>query len=63
MVPEPHQMLLVVRDNGLGFAQCTGSSSGMGLRTMQYRARAIRGELNVQSSPQGGTIVTCRFPV
>ncbi|HXJ56203.1 MAG TPA: PAS domain S-box protein [Verrucomicrobiae bacterium] len=63
MVPEPHQMLLVVRDNGLGFAQCTGRSSGMGLRTMQYRARAIRGELNVQSSPQGGTIVTCRFPV
>jgi PAS domain S-box-containing protein len=59
----PGRMLLTVRDNGAGFTLTPGTASGMGLRNMQCRARAIGGELEVRSPSQGGTIVTCSFPI
>jgi signal transduction histidine kinase len=35
----------------------------MGLRTMAYRARMIRGELDVHPFPDGGTEVVCSISV
>lgn len=61
--PESGRLLLVVRDNGAGFTRTPAGASGMGLRTMEYRARAIGGELVVQSPPRGGTVVSCLFPI
>ena len=36
---------------------------GIGLKTMEYRASAVGGRLQVGTSPQGGTQVTCRLEI
>jgi PAS domain S-box-containing protein len=53
--------MLTITDNGSGF-DVARSESGLGMRTMNYRARVINGSLVVQSSAEEGTIVTCLFP-
>jgi two-component system sensor kinase FixL len=54
---------LTIRDDGRGFEYVPGLQSGLGLRTMNYRARMIGGSLGVQSQPNGGTVVRCFFPL
>ena len=56
------QFHLSISDDGHGFNPRPISSSGMGLRTMQYRARLIDGELAVDTKPGSGTTVSCTFP-
>lgn len=52
---------LRVSDNGAGLpAQATGR--GLGLRTMEQRARLLGGEMVVQSRSEGGVEVTCTVP-
>jgi two-component system CheB/CheR fusion protein len=53
---------LTIRDDGCGFDGTTGHT-GLGLRTMNYRAKMIGGSLEVQSAPGCGTVVRCLFPV
>jgi PAS domain S-box-containing protein len=53
------QLILQVRDNGVGFPEGKLKSQGMGLRVMQHRARMIRGSLDVERLKEGGTVVTC----
>jgi PAS domain S-box-containing protein len=55
--------VLTVRDDGSGFDVVSRSQSGLGLRIMDYRAKMIGGSLSVQSSPNGGTMVRCSFPI
>ena len=55
--------LLVISDDGAGIAENRGSSHGMGLHIMNYRAGMIGGTLEVAPSPLQGTTVTCIFPV
>ncbi len=55
--------VLTIRDDGCGFDAASKSQSGLGLRIMSYRAKMIRGSLNVQSSRSGGTMVRCSFPI
>ncbi len=51
---------LTVEDNGKGLPpDYKGSSSGMGLRVMQYRAGLIGGTLHVGARPGGGVVITC----
>jgi len=54
---------LKIADNGKGFAQTAtnGSVGGMGVRIMQYRAKLIGGEVEIQIPAEGGTIVVCKF--
>jgi signal transduction histidine kinase len=52
---------LQIKDDGMGFDQAPGHSSGMGLHIMDYRARLIGGSLQLQSDGHG-TIVSCRVP-
>ena len=54
--------LLVVRDEGRGFAQEAISSVGRGLNIMRHRARLIGATLDVRSTPAGGTTLECVFP-
>jgi len=55
-------MSMRIQDNGVGLAIDPGSSGGMGLRIMNYRAKMIGGTLQVKRGPVGGTIVTCQLP-
>jgi PAS domain S-box-containing protein len=55
--------VLTIRDDGCGFDVVPRSQSGLGMRIMSYRAKMISGSLNVQSSPEDGTVVRCAFPM
>ncbi len=52
-------LTLSVWDDGVGFRRGEQPSIGMGLRTMDYRARVIGGILRVQPDGAGGTSVVC----
>ena len=53
---------LQIHDDGIGFS-ADHKSTGLGLRTMQYRASIIGGTLEIDSKLGAGTIVTCSFPI
>ncbi len=53
---------LTVEDNGSGFPEELGKRKGMGLKIMGYRANMIRGFLQLQPAPDGGSIVRCTIP-
>ncbi len=53
---------LTVTDNGVGMPQSLKKTGGMGLHTMEYRARTIGGILNISPAHSRGTIVSCRVP-
>jgi signal transduction histidine kinase len=53
--------LLRIRDNGVGLSEDYRNQDGIGLHTMDYRARAIGGSLTVARRAQGGTAVACAF--
>jgi signal transduction histidine kinase len=55
------ELTLRVEDNGVGLP-LDRRATGMGLRSMGYRASLISGTLAVVSGPGGGTRVTCRVP-
>jgi signal transduction histidine kinase len=54
---------LKIEDDGSGFAEAMQNKEGMGLRIMNYRANMIGGSLDVRRDPEGGTIVSCSFPI
>ena len=54
---------LVIHDNGVGFRQLSESSSGLGLRIMQYRCGLIDAEFKIESSLAEGTEIKCYFPL
>jgi signal transduction histidine kinase len=53
---------LTVADDGKGIGPSSGSTRGMGLNSMKYRARVLSGELKIDSPPGEGTIVSCETP-
>jgi len=57
----PADLELRVRDNGLSFNRQT-PSRGLGLQTMEHRARLIGGRLSVQTHREGGLEVVCSVP-
>ena len=57
----PPGLELRVRDNGIGFP-AQSASRGLGLRTMEQRARLISGQLKVQTHVDGGVEVLCTVP-
>ena len=52
---------LRVRDNGIGFPT-QRKTCGLGLHTMEQRARLIGGRLIVQTQPNGGVEIVCLVP-
>ncbi len=53
---------LRITDDGVGLISAAGvSRTGMGLRTMEYRARAIGAELRFERGQPKGTVVRCRL--
>ncbi len=60
-ISETHgvQQLDVVDDGR--WVEPEADMAGIGLKTMEYRASAVGGKLQIGTSPQGGTQVTCRL--
>lgn len=56
---EPPQLILTVKDDGVGMPDVLPEKRGIGLRIMQYRAHVIGGTLTAERDPAGGTIVRC----
>ena len=52
---------LKIEDNGVGLLKDM-EPTGMGLKTMNYRARSIGGSLEIRQHPQRGIEVICSFP-
>jgi len=57
------ELVLVVRDRGVGFDVSARRKSGLGLESMRERARLIHARLTVRSRPGAGTQITVRVPV
>jgi signal transduction histidine kinase len=54
-------LTLAVLDYGVGMAAESGSKSGMGMHTMQYRASLIGATLRVGPGKIQGTLVNCEL--
>jgi signal transduction histidine kinase len=61
LATEGSRVVLTIKDNGEGVLENL-KPTGIGLRTMNYRARAIGGSLDIQQRQHGGIAVTCSFP-
>ena len=53
---------LSVRDDGRGMSNAA-RHSGLGMRTMHFRASAIGGTLSIENLRSGGTLVRCEAPL
>lgn len=53
------QLLMRIEDDGKGMNARESTPSGMGLRTMLYRAQALGGVLDVRPGTEKGTVVSC----
>jgi PAS domain S-box-containing protein len=59
---ERHALCVRIKDDGCGFDPELTGHSGMGLRTMQYRARSIGGQVTLRSAKGQGTEVCASVP-
>ncbi len=59
---KPNGLLLTVHDDGKGLPEEARSNRGLGLRTMEYRAKLVGGALSVTSGPNQGTTVRLTIP-
>jgi PAS domain S-box-containing protein len=57
------ELVLCVRDRGVGFDTASQGKTGVGLESMRERARLVRARLTVRSRPGEGTQVTMRVPL
>ena len=55
------ELILTVRDDGIGFSLDGRAMEGMGLRIMEYRADMIGAMLRIDSVKGEGTTVACRL--
>jgi Signal transduction histidine kinase len=53
---------LLIRDNGNGLSMKSGEQSGMGLRSMRYRASIMGAKLEIRGTAGKGTTVSCQLP-
>ena len=59
------EVLLDVRDDGIGFAvddHAAGRGVGFGLNTMRQRVNRVTGTLTIESEPGSGTAISARVP-
>jgi signal transduction histidine kinase len=58
----PSEISLSVIDDGQGLAVDADTRSGLGMRTMRFRASAIGGKLSIMRGANGGNAVVCNVP-
>ena len=52
---------LIIKDDGKGFDKTKLRKSSNGIHNMEYRAKALKGEISVTSSPGQGTEIRLKF--
>ncbi len=57
------EVVLTIEDDGIGIGNPESLGSGMGLRSMRYRAGVIEGQMDIVALPGAGTRVCCRAPL
>jgi PAS domain S-box-containing protein len=62
LTSHPRELRLSISDDGVGLGNAPSDNTGMGLQTMEYRARLIGGSFEVSPACSGGTRVTCVLP-
>ena len=65
LAADEHSVEVVVSDDGVGLPDPQNRQSGiggLGMHTMQYRARIIGAVLEILKNNKGGTRVVCRIP-
>jgi two-component system NarL family sensor kinase len=63
LVADKRELVLRVRDRGVGFEVGMQCKTGLGLESMRERARLIHARLTVRSQPGSGTQITLRVPL
>ncbi|RYY94129.1 MAG: hypothetical protein EOO11_18490 [Chitinophagaceae bacterium] len=58
---EPGELIASVEDNGRGFEP--DDSGGMGLRNIRTRVEYLKGEVEFDTHPGRGTVVSIRIPL
>jgi signal transduction histidine kinase len=53
------ELLLAIKNDGVGLPPRAGRKTGMGLQNMKARARMIGASLQIRPGESGGTEVTC----
>lgn len=61
LASDEHALCLAIEDDGRGF-QSDADESGVGLRSMRYRASLVGASLSILSEDGAGTRVICRLP-
>lgn len=56
-------IVMTISDDGKGFPQFSHKSSGMGMRTMRYRAQMIGARLSLSAPGTCGATLRCEVPV
>jgi PAS domain S-box-containing protein len=59
LTPDGDGAALRITDDGVGLPEDVGSSPGMGLHIMNYRAKMIGAVLQIRRGSPSGTVVTC----
>ena len=59
---EAGQTRLSITDNGIGITRTPGSTPGLGLRIMTYRAEMVGGKCRIDNTLERGTQVSCTIP-
>jgi signal transduction histidine kinase len=59
-IEEKNQLIFILKDNGKGFETST-HSEGLGMKTLQERARFINADLKIDSSLEKGTTITLKI--
>jgi signal transduction histidine kinase len=57
------QLVLTIKDDGLGLPADIGQTKGLGFRIMQHRAESIGAKLTIGNHPSGGVIISCSVPL
>jgi signal transduction histidine kinase len=53
------RVVLSIQDDGVGIGKAGQCGTGIGMRTMSYRACLIGATLDIRAGASGGTIVKC----
>jgi signal transduction histidine kinase len=61
LLKENDDLVLSVKDDGVGFLAGNQDRAGMGIGIMRYRAKVIGALLELHSQPGQGTQITCKY--
>jgi len=55
-------ILVVIRDDGIGFKPSTSKRGGIGLLGIKERVQALHGKFHISSAPRKGTTIQVQLP-